>query len=276
MVGVKMADYENSKTFGTMAYPVNAIEVTPLLRRVEPILTPKKLESRYLKGLEHDYSVAELKDEITLAMNRMEVETNLDFTKVQRMERHPFDRNLYQSYVHFKTKRRPILSIESLAIASSDGGMIYELPPTWLDMGHCSNGQINVVPLLQTWGNSNVPQGVAQNAGLVFLSATQSLHWMPSFFTIKYTTGLCHEEGKLPVIVNDLIGCDTAIEILSNMQNRNILSSQSISQDGISQSSSSPSTQVYQPRIDFLMQKREKLKNEIKAEFASKYYIANI
>jgi hypothetical protein len=175
-----------------------------------------------------------------------------------------------------KTKRGPILSVEEMSISSSDGQLIYKLPPEWIEMGFAHNRQLNLVPLLTVFGASGIQDGTTQNAGLVFITAATNFAWLPAFFTIRYTSGVCHEEGKLPVVINDLIGCDTTIEILSNMQNRNINNSESISQDGISQSASSAGTQIFEPRIQLLKEKRDKLKAEIKAEFNQKYYLSNI
>ena len=85
-----MADYDNSKEREQLAYPVEAKETSGLMTRVEPILTPELLKSRYLHGLDlSDYTEDELKQEIMLAMNEIEALTGLTLTKVQFNERIP-------------------------------------------------------------------------------------------------------------------------------------------------------------------------------------------
>lgn len=273
---------DGPKKLPTKTYPVNAETTSALFRRVEPFLTPKLLKKRYLKGVEGlDYSSEELKDEINLAANEIETELKVDIFPVEHRERHPFDRSLYREYVYIKAHNSPILEVKELLIESSDGRGLYRIPAAWLEMGNAHRGQLNLIPLLSIFGAVGLQSGSATDLGtpttaLIFLRAIQSENWLPGFFTLIYTSGLCNKEGQLPIVVNDLIGLTTAIEILSNMQNRNINSSQSISQDGIAQSSSSAGTQIYEPRIKELKEKRDKKLQRVRSIFSQKYFINNI
>lgn len=273
-----MADYSDPKVFGTNVYPVESVETSNLFGRSESLLTPAKLKSKFLKGVDHldDYSNTDLKNEIEYAINEFELESKLFVTKVQMKERIPFDRNLYKKFVYFKTNNGPILSIEDLSVVSSNGEQIYKLPPSWLEMGYAHKRQVNLIPILSIFGATGLVDGQPSNAGLVFLQAINNYQWLPAFWTITYTVGLCHHDGQVPKIINDVIGMTAAIEILNVLQLKYKYTSTSISQDGLSQSASSMGPQTYKIRIDALEAKKAKIMAQIKAKFHQKYYLSNI
>lgn len=286
-----MADYTTTKQFGktvvdgelrnennpTNAYPVESIFTSGTLKRIEPIVTPELLKSRYLKGIDiGKYSNEEIKDHINLAINEVELMTGLNLDKIQFKERKPFDRDHYREFVYFKLSNGPILSLEHISIESSNGENIYNLPPDWVEMGYAHKRQINLIPILSIFGASGLQDGQASNAGLIFIQAINNFQWLPAFFSITYTTGVCHKEGSLPVVLNDILGMSAAIELLSAAQTNFKYNSTSISQDGISQSASGQGTQTYKDRIEFLTAKMDRQLKKIKAEFSVKYFLSNI
>lgn len=272
-----MADYTESKERNVMAYPVEAKEASSLMTRIESMLTPEILKSRYLHGVNlDDYTDEELKQEIMLAMNEIEVLSGLTITKVKFSERIPYDSQLYKNFLHVKTNHRPVLSVDSFAVVGSDYQNIYNLPPSWIEMGLAHKGQINLLPILTVFGTSGTIAASAPSGALIFLQSLSNYRWLPAFWTIEYTAGVCSEEGKIPVIINDLIGLTAATEILSAKQNLIRYNSQSLSQDGISQSSSGQGPQTYQPRIEILQAKRDKLLARVRSIYHSKYYMTNI
>jgi hypothetical protein len=273
-----MADYDESKSFGTNVYPVESSDTSNLFGRAEPLLTPAKLKSKYLKGIDElfEYTNADLKNEIDYAMNEFEVESKLFVTKVQFKERIPFDRNLYKKFVYIKTNNGPILSVEDLSVVSSNGEKIFRLPPTWLEVGLAHKRQINLMPILTIFGANGLLDGQPSNAGLIFIQAINNYQWLPAFWTITYTCGLSHIEGQVPKIVNDIIGMTAAIEILGVLQNKIKYTSTSVSQDSISQSASGLGPQTYKLRIDMLESKRAKLMGQVKAKFHQRYFLSNI
>lgn len=276
-VGNDDPNFQESKDFGTYTYPVEANVVTSLLRRCEPLLTPELLKSRYLKDVNiENYSEAELKQEIELAMNEFELMTDLSVTRVQHRERIPFDRQMYKSFVFMKLNNGPIHSIEEILIESSNGENIYKLPPDWIDMGYAHKRQINLIPILSIFGAAGLKDGQASNAGLIFIQAVNNFRWLPAFYTVKYTVGLSKKDGSVPIMVNDIIGMTAAMNILSNRQSRFIVSSSSISQDGISQSSSTGGTKVFQTRIEDMQARRDKMIKKLRSQFHQKYFLSNI
>jgi hypothetical protein len=276
-VDVNMSDYSNSKKYGTKALPADAKETSGLVRRIEPIMTPELLASRYLHGIDlSGYAPEELKQEIMLGIQEIELLTGLHIDKVQMQERIPYDMQLYKSFIHIKVNHRPILSVESIKVMSTNRQEIYRLPLEWVEAGFFHKGQINVLPILSVFGSSSTVVNGVPSGALIFLQGQINMPWLPAFWEIEYTTGVCHQEGHVPVLINDLIGMTAATEILGALQANNIYNSQSLSQDGISQSSSSAGPQIYQKRIDQLNDRRERLLAQIKKVYHTKYFMSNI
>lgn len=274
-------DYSQSKSFGTSIYPVHAEQTSGLLRRAEPFLTPEQLISRFLKGIPltfrngDTFSNDDLKDKINLAINEAELLLGRNINKEAFKEKAAFDRNLYKAFIHIKTEHGPIASIEHLAIVSSDGNNIYEIPPAWIEAANFSKNLINVIPLLTAFV-SNSFQQPNNNSGIGFLSLMSGLGFIPAYWQVRYSAGLSNKEGQVPIPVNELIGTIAAIAILSQVAASNIYTSQSLSQDGISQSSSGPGPRLYELRVSELTDQRDLLIKKLKGLFSSKYFISNI
>jgi hypothetical protein len=274
-------DFTGNKTFSTAIYPVHAAQTSGLLKRCEPILTPEKLVSRYLKGIPlrfpngDEFSADDLKDKINLAMNDAELLLKCPLFREAFKHKVPFDKSLYDAFIHVRTETGPIISVESLSITSADEAKIFQIPAQWIEASNFAKKLINVIPLLAAYGINSV-QGAVGNAGIAFLTIMGGLGWVPAYWQIEYTAGLSKTEGQLPIVVNELIGVIAAIEILSEIAPSNIYNSQSLSQDGISQSSSSAGTRIYEKRIEELTDKKATLLKQLKGIFGSKFVIDNI
>jgi len=278
-----MAEFKVNKENGTDAYPVHAEETSGLFKRCEPLLTPKRLKSRFLKGIPltfRDGSTLDddelLKDRINLAMNELEIALNVTVTKELFKDKLPFDRSFYKHYMHLRPEKRPILSIESLAIVSADNQNIFNIPPEWIETANFNKGQVNVIPLLASYGVNRV-EGAQGNAGIAFLSILEnSYHFVPAYWQVRYTHGLSNKEGHVPLVVNQLIGVYAAIDIISEKAADDAYNSTSISQDGISQSRSSAGAAKYKPRLEDLEKKKAELIKKLKQQFKLTYFISNI
>ena len=274
-------DFKQSKNYQTAAYPVHAAETSGLIRRAEPLLTPEKLRSRFLKGIPltfpngDTFSDDDLKDKILLAINEAELLLNMTVSREAFKEKAPFDKSLYDAFIHIKTERGPILTIEHLQITSADGNSIFEIPPAWIEAANFSKRLINVIPLLAAFGVNSV-QGSVSNAGVAFLAVMGGLGWVPAYWTVKYTAGMSFKEGQVPIPVNELIGVIAAIDCLSLIAPSNLFTSQSLSQDGISQSSSGPGPRLYELRISELEAKKAQIISKLKGIFSGKFFIGNI
>lgn len=276
-----MADFSNTKSFQTSVYPVHATSTSGLLRRVEPLLTPELLVSRFLKGIPlvfrngDKFTPDEMKDRIYLAMNETELLLKTTITREAFKQKVPFDRSLYKSYIHTTVEHGPIISLEHFAIVSADGNNIFEIPVTWIDPANFSKRVIDIIPLLAAYGAMEV-QGSVGNAGIAFLTILGGLSWVPAYWQVTYTAGLSNTEGSVPAVVNELIGAIAAIEILSEIGPTNRFNSQSQSQDGLSQSSSGPGPAIYKQRIEDLSIKRDGLVKKLTAIFSNKFFLNNI
>lgn len=268
------------KSYGTDMYPVHIIKASGLMQRCEPLLTPEQLKSRFLKGIPlftlngEQYSDDELKDRIYLASNAVELDLKTTLTREQRQEKLPFKNQDYKAYINLVAEQGPIVSIEQLAIVSADKNNIFEIPPQWIETTNFTKRIINVIPLLAAYGVNTV-QGAVGNAGIAFLTVMDGLNWVPAYWQIRYTTGISNSEGKIPTVVNELIGCVAAIDILSEIASTYLFTSQSQSQDGISQASSGPGPRVFQLRIEELMAKRSKLEKQLRTIFSNRFVINN-
>lgn len=262
------------------AYPVHMSKASGIFDRCEGILTPEKLVSRFLKGIPKklpngdSYSPEDYKDQINLAQNEAELLCGFTFNREQYADKVPFDRALAKNYLHIKTKQGPILSIEKLGVVSADGYNIYDIPPQWIETSGFSQKIINIIPILGSFALGQGTGGIyATSLFAVFFS---NLNFLPGFWQYSITTGVSKNEGEYPIVINQLIGTIAAINILSPLAATNIFTSQSLNQDGLSQSQSGPGPQLYKTRIEELEKQRDKLLAKIKAVFANKFLVSNI
>jgi hypothetical protein len=277
----KPPDFDRDKQFYSAGYPVHATRTSGLVKRCEPVLTPQLLVSRYLKGIPlafpngDSYNNDDIKDQIVLATNEAEILCKITINREQFTDKVPFDINLYKSFIYLKTEQNPILAVQEVSIVSSDGYKIFKIPSEWLEPSNFSKGIVNVVPILGAYSVAT-GGGVGAYGGIPYITVFSQLSFIPGFWQIVYQTGTSKIEGQYPVIINDLIGTIAAMNMLSVITNMFLNTSQSQSRDGISQSSSSPSTRMYLPYIEELTKKRDMLVGKIKATFATKFLVSNI
>jgi hypothetical protein len=274
-------DFDRDKQHYSAGYPVHAVRSSGLLSRCEPILTPQLLVSRYLKGIPlafpngDSYTAIDIADQIRLAMNEVELACRITITREQFTDNVPFDIALYKSFIYLKTEQGPILSVEDVRIVSSDGYSVFKIPSSWLTSGQFSKNIVNVVPILGAYSVAT-GGGVGAYGGIPYLNVFSQLSFVPNFWQIDYTTGVSKIEGQFPTVVNDLVGVIAAINMLSNIMNMFIHTSQSQSRDGISQASSGPGTRIYLPYIELLEARKKELMGKIKSIFGSKFVVSNI
>lgn len=273
-------NFKYTKSYGTAMYPVHALETSGLLKRVEPFLTPEQLKSRYLKGVPLVFfngdviTTDDLKDRIYLAQNEAELRLKVTITRELRQEKLPFKQEDYKAYIHLKAEQGPICSIHQLAIVSADKNTIFEIPPEWIETTNFTKSLINVIPLLAAYGVNSV-QGAVGNAGIAFLTVIDGLNWVPAYWQIRYTSGVSNQEGTVPAVINEYIGCIAAIQLLSMIAVTFIHTSQSQTQDGISQASTSPGPRLYMIRIQELEKRMHDLERKLKGIFSQNFYVGN-
>jgi len=258
------------------AYPVRASQTGDSLTRIEPIITPAQLQSRFLKNIptqfkNDSFTSEDFQDQIERAISLIEIHLNLDIYPVTRKERLGFHRDEYRSFINLRTSHGPILEVSKLSITNSDAQDIYVVPYQWIDPGQFHYRQLNVIPMSVGSSQGYGALGLASFT-TPFLSVMASgITWVPSYWEVEYTSGVCCKDGHVPMFINELIGIYAAIEIISQAQTAFTKTSVSISQDGLSQSTGGPGPAVFNKRLEDLEAKKAPLEKSIKKIFSQKF-----
>jgi hypothetical protein len=208
------------------------------------------------------------------AVSLVELEGGFEIFPRQHKERQPYDLPAQNSFGFTVLRQRPVQSIQRLAVTSSDGVNIWDVPLAWIETGYIHQGQINLVPFAVA-AQSGVTIPITSGGGMGLLPSLFKFSWVPSLWVVEYTTGFC--DGCIPKTVNQLIGVVAAMEILSALAatfSRNTGSSLGI--DGLSQSVSTPGPQLYDNRLMALGEKRKWLVSKLKRSFGLGFFSDNV
>lgn len=281
-----MADLTDSKSNLGDIFPVGGGETT--WQRTEPLVTPSDLRDYYLFGIP---LVSGIKDPFTgkpqiitdpqlnkfidKAVSTVEAETGLFIFPVQFEEKLPFDKCEYESFGFFRMVNRPISTLQSITVNLSNNTDIYQVPIEWVETALLARGQINIIPLTvaMTGGNPAVPVGSA--VGATFMAILGNSNWISSFWKFVYIAG--YPDGKVPKMINTIIGLTAAIDILSQLApTYGRTASASLSLDGASQSVSGPGPQLFKTRIDEMEEKKKMLVNKLKKIYGMGIISSNV
>lgn len=281
-----MADYTNSQIDTRGQYPENAIDAKEW-SAFEPLLTVQQLKDRFLKGVPlvsflinpltgkpDKITDEDLKDYIIGAVADIQMETKVDIFPVKRSEKKPFDRQAMIDLGYMRSNYRPILSIDKLSVAPGNTADILTITPEWLAKDGWVRGEIRIIPTVGSLSSGYIPASDGIGNGSAFVAIMGGRAWVPSFWTLEYTTGF--DQGNLPRTLNKLIGCYAAINTLSMLQNTNRSNSHSLGMDGQSQSSSSAGPEIYAPRIKQLEAEKAKMLKLYRAMFGNRFSIGEI
>ena len=249
--------------------------------RVESMLTPEMMRSRFLFGIpmwsflpdpisgkRQEYTSDMQKDAITRAINRLELHGGFSIQPVQKTKRLPFDRLEYQNFGYFQLPDKPITSVISLMVKpAADLGAVYVVNPAWIDPGQFQRGQVTIIPYQPATAMAYSPAGIMPvgGGGSVFLATLGQCSWVPSMWEVTYICGF--DEGRVPVVINELIGTMVAINILSELGATNRRGNYSVGMDGASQSVSTGGPNVYSDRIKQLLEDKAILLNKLRKKF---------
>lgn len=292
-------NYNSTKPRISTGYPeggtVLSGEGTAGFTRVESWLTPERLRNEFLFGIPLKSSTTNqvmsddlLKVFIRRAAAHLEVKCKIAVSPQQKFDRIEFDRTKYlQGWNQLALKYGNVQSVEEVAIRAvnsynvqngvpivdnvqntvpnqSEGSVLYSVPLDWIDMSFANKGLLHFVPLQTTFSSYGVVGPSAGAAAPLFAIFSQ-LQWIPSFWAVKYTIGFT--ENSVPATVNQLIGNYAAMEILSQLGPTIRSSSQSVSLDGASQSTSGPGYQLFVTRYEQLQAQCQELEDLIKHRF---------
>ncbi len=269
-----MADYTNSKAVKGV-FPDRAIDAQEW-SRVEPLLTPEQLRRRQLlaiplvswmpnpvTGQRYEITNDDLADQIIRAASVTEAELGMTIFPVQYQEKHPFDRQFWDSYGYIKVEHRPVASVEKFAFTPPTGTDIFAINLDWIETANLHKGQLNIIPIVPAISANYINGTVATgNSGFAYLQLISGLSWMPAIVQITYTAGF--PNSMMPHIINELIGINAALEVLGVLQMTNLGTSYSLGIDGANQSFAGPGPTMYQGRIDYLIQQKAMLIKKVK------------
>jgi len=282
--GFSVTDQDTGVQTDVNAYPVHSVNTSGLLKRVEAVLTPSQLRSRFLKGLEPifrqfgiEFTDAELKDRINLAINELELQLKTVIFPEPFANKLAFEISSWQSWNYLRSENRPIQTITSLSIVGSDGISIYKVPAAWIEMANAHMGQINLIPLLSAYQGVVSSAGGTTTGGLAFLASVRGgLGFVPAYWLVEGIYGISKQVGQVPIVINTLIGIFATIDILSGAGTLNLYNSVSLSQDGISQGRSNDGTRIFIQRMQDLEMRKQTILKQVQQEFATKMFISNI
>lgn len=280
-----MADYSNTKGPPGAVVPDNALESSH--SQTEPLLTATQLRQRYLFGLDlrsqmkdpltgkpQQFTDSVINDIIHGCVSQIETEFRVDIMPIKRRQKFPFDRFEYDSWGFFKLPHTPVAAIDKLTITPANGLDVYEIPKDWIETAYLMYGQVNIIPI----GIGSVYQGLIASTpvnGAWFLSALQFTNWLPAYWQFEYTTG--YPNGQVPRVVNEMIGCLAAMEILGMLGTTYAKAqSYSLGIDGMSQSISTPGPNIFQVRIEALKEKYDKLGKRLRGFYNQKIFTDTI
>lgn len=284
-----MADYSDSKgapgeVFLAGAQPDSDGGWT----RVAPLITPEQVRMKHLWGVDLVSGVKDsvtgkrmvftpemIRDKIDDVIATVELETGITIFPTQIAKRMPYDRHLYNSFGYMRLPNRPIMSVEAIDVVVSNDVTIYSVPLDWVDTGNLYLGQLNLIPLTIALSKSGASPPTSSVGASAVLNLLTNQAWVASFWQLKYTAGF--PSGKIPKILNDLIGCVTAMEILSMLASTYAKnSSGSLGIDGLSQSVSTPGPEIFTRRLTDLADKRKMLTKKLKTTFGLNFFSGEV
>jgi hypothetical protein len=280
-----LADFSDSKKILGKVWPDNATDASNV--EVEPLITASQLRDRFLFGLPLTSRIKDpltgkyqqvsdtlINDLIYGAISQIETDFKIDIFPKQRKQKLPLDRTEYNNFGFMQLDHTPVASIEKLTVSPASGVDVYEVPKDWIETAYLVRGQVNIIPM----GIGTISQGMlggAEASGAMFLTAIQFTNWLPAFWAITYTTG--YPDGQLPRVVNEIIGCVAAIEILGMLAATFAQStSTSLGIDGMSQSIATPGPTLFMTRIQQLEEKYNKLGGRLRAFYGHNIFVGNV
>lgn len=258
------------------------------LTRVEPLLTPEQLKNRFLPGIP---LVAALPDprtgirfEITDTMLKedyipgavadVEIDTKINVLPKEISSRLPFDLNEYKQMGFFRLKDTPVTEIIELFVSDATLNPIFFIPTTWIEAGGLQKGQVNIIPLQPAFVGGGIVGSADSAGGAAFIALLGARSWVARWWLIQYRAGF--KEGRIPRVVNDIVGCRAAIDVLARLAATNKLTGYGLGIDGSSQNISNPGPQVYKQAIEDLETKYKRLCGKVKTLFGRRIFVDNV
>lgn len=270
--------FQPASSAGQM-FPVN--QKDGAWSHLRPIPTPQELRSDHLWGIPLQARVADengkfqkftdalLQQQIAKSVETIETLSHLALMPRLIQHRAGFNRVDYMELGFLRLPERPISSIVSLTITMANDTDIYVVPNEWISTAYLDQGQINIIPQTLVTGAGAVVNSAAGAAA--FLATLNHSHWIPAWWQATYMTGFV--DGLVPNPVWDAIACQAAMDVLSRLAATVEQNSGSLGIDGLSQSSSGPGPQLYDPTIAKLQERRDMVVKKMKVKYGKSFII---
>lgn len=211
-------------------------------KKVEPIVTVKKLKQVYLYGINiTDDNGDELPDSvyqqyIDNAISMLEHFLDLSITPIYDfVEDKDYRLNDYSEWGYFQLNNYPVIAISKMELvyfrdSSGNPETIQEIPTEWMRL-QPHDGIVRLIPNARFPANLQVSQ-----TGNYFPEILRT-NMVPHLWRVTYDYGFC--DGKVPTLMNQAIGMMAAMQALivgGNLVLGAGIAGSSISLDGLSQS----------------------------------------
>lgn len=266
----------------------SATDANAAVTRAEALITPEQLKDRFLTGIplyaampdpvtgiRYHIDDTKLKEEfIPSAVADIEMDMRVHILPMEVTRRLPFDLNEYKAMGFFRLPDTPVTEIMTLMVSDATLNPIFFVPTTWIEAGGLQKGQVNIIPLQPAFVGGGIVGSADSAGGAAFIALLGAKTWIARWWTIQYRAGF--REGRIPRVVNDLVGCRAAIEVLSRLQATNRLTGYGLGIDGASQNISNPGPQVYKEAIENLETKYKRLTGKVKALLGRRIFVDNV
>jgi hypothetical protein len=258
--------------------------------RLEPLLTPDLLKSRYLKGIPMQLKIKDVdgkpfkitddgaeglhraggrrgreRDRPGADADAVHGEAAVPEAGLRELRLLPAPEAPHR--LHRGAERDPRRRLD-----------VFVFPTEWLETANLIHGQLNIIPLAfqGMQGGTGVIGGVNAGSGTaVFFNSLWNRPWVAAMFGITYTAGFTN--GLMPKYVNNLIGCVVAMRVLSMIAAAYAgVTSTSLGIDGLSQGMGSPGPTRYKQRMDELTAERALIVKKLKKTFGTKFVVGTV
>ena len=238
-----MADRTNA------VFPSNDLGLSNRLHtQVEPLITPAQLKARYLFGVEivdsegNELPNKTLQTYINNAVSLLEHDLGI-FIKPQMIEEQKdYYANDYFNWGYMRLNYGPVICLTRMTIAylrdvdPATGELresaVLDIPREWIRLSGDDGDIVRLLP------NNKFPSRLQVEAGGSFFPELFRRHsHVPDLWIINYEVGF--KDGKIPVLMNQVIGLLAAVQALSIAGNLVLgagIAGSSLSIDGLSQS----------------------------------------
>lgn len=237
-----MADSTNS------VLPSNRLGLSNRLHtQVEPLITPAQLKARYLFGVEiidkngNEMPNKTIQTYINNAVSMLEHDLGIFIKPQDIVEQKDYEANDYFHWGYLHLNYSPVICLTKLTIAylrdvDSNGDLnesaVLDIPREWIRLSGDEGNILRLVP------NNKFPARLQVEAGGSFFPELFRRHGhVPDLWLVHYRAGF--EDGKIPVMMNQVIGLLASVQALSIAGNLVLgagIAGSSLSIDGLSQS----------------------------------------